>query len=433
MKNRKRFLERMSEIDDELLLRADGVERGRKKSNSYKKWIILAAAILVTSTVVATATVLHVRNEDDMDNVDDVLQAPISDVCWVDTRERNDKNAMIENSAIVWPWNCRDVYSQYTEISVNGVTYRSRSSYYGGEVYANQIGKKLCDTEARGYDEIESLNNGKAIYHTIRCEVFEIANVDSERLVAVKYEGYDGYYAFMEDKDGYDFDPPATLGELIEALNLTENIKLNSFYCDEDQDHHDEHYALSDESSDALWKILLESSTAPALSSDYAYGNTYESTKISFAINSTTLGVYNLSFSFSDEGYLRTNIENYGYVYNIGTDAANKIIDFVLKNKLVLLVSEKQYIVGTVTEIGEDYIKVDDSVMMKNSEEGIEFTVYATNMNIRRYIISGYVKVGDTVRIEHGYLPKEGYTEVRNAVDLVECTITSSGQVLIPE
>ena len=177
----------------------------------------------------------------------------------------------------------------------------------------------------------------------------------------------------------------------------------------------------------------MESSTAPALSSDYAYGDTYASTKISFAINSTTLGVYNLSFSFSDEGYLRTNIENYGYVYNIGTDAANKIIDFVLKNKLVLPVSEKQYIVGTVTEIGEDYIKVDDSAMMKNPEEGIEFTVYATNMNIRRYIISGYVKVGDTVRIEHGYLPKEGYTEVRNAVDLEECIITSSGQVLIPE
>ena len=71
--------------------------------------------------------------------------------------------------------------------------------------------------------------------------------------------------------------------------------------------------------------------------------------------------------------------------------------------------------------------------MMKNPEDGIEFTVYATNMNIRRYIISGYLKVGDTVSIEHGYLLKDSYTEIRNARDLNECRITSNGQVLIPE
>ena len=88
---------------------------------------------------------------------------------------------------------------------------------------------------------------------------------------------------------------------------------------------------------------------------------------------------------------------------------------------------------GTVTEIGENYIKVDDSILMKNAAEGIEFTVYAEHMNIRRYIISGYLKVGDTVSVEHGYLPKESYTEIRNATNLEECVITSGGEVLIPE
>ena len=54
-------------------------------------------------------------------------------------------------------------------------------------------------------------------------------------------------------------------------------------------------------------------------------------------------------------------------------------------------------------------------------------------MNIRRYIISGYLNVGDTVSVEHGYLPKESYTEIRNATNLEECMITSGGEVLIPE
>jgi len=128
-----------------------------------------------------------------------------------------------------------------------------------------------------------------------------------------------------------------------------------------------------------------------------------------------------------------TNIENYGYTYNLGKDAVKEIVDFAVENRLAITLPEKQYLVGTVTEIGEDYIKVDDSVVMKNSNDGIEFTVYATNMNIRRYIISGYLKVGDTVSVEHGYLLKENYTEIKNAVDLNECIITSNGNVLIPE
>ena len=432
MKNSRKFLEQMNELDDELIVRADESVIVNKNNRFNKKMIIIAAAILVICTISATAAALHFRgqsqDEKDTDEYGDVIQAPISDVYWVDTRERNNKDHLIQNSAIVWPWNCRDVYNQYTEVSINGKKYRSRSSYYGGEVFANQIGKKIADAEAKGYDEFGSLNANKEIYHTKECEVFEIIGVDSNRILAVKYDGYDGYYAFMNDNQ----QAPATLGDLIDALDLTNNIKLNSFYYDEDQDHRDEHYALSNENSNALWNILKECSSAP-IGSDEDYRNSYNSTmELSFAITSSTLGVYNLSFSFTADGYLRTNIENYGYIYNIGKEAAGKIIDLALKNKLVILIPEKQYLVGTVTEIGEDYIKINDSALMKNADDGIEFTVYATNMNIRRYIISGYLKVGDTVQVTHGYLPKDSYTEIKNAVDLYECIITSGGNVLIP-
>ena len=433
MKNSRKFLERMNELDDELIVRADEAIIVNKKSDSKKRLIIIAAAILAVCAISATVAVLHFRGQSQdgkgTDEYGDVIHSPISDVYWVDTRARNDKQSLIQNSAIVWPWNCRDVYNQYTEVSINGKKYRSRSSYYGGEVLANQIGKKISDAKVKGYDDIGSLNANKEIYHTKECEVFEINGVDSNRILAVKYEGYDGYYAFMNDNQ----QAPATLGELIDALDLTNNIKLNSFYYDENQDHRDEHYALSNEISAKLWEILKECSSAP-IGSDEDYRNSYNSTReVSFAISSSTLGVYNLSFSFTDEGYLRTNIENYGYSYNIGREAASKIIGLALKNMQVILISEKQYLVGTVTEIGEDYIKINDSALMKNAEEGIEFTVYATNMNIRRYIISGYLKVGDTVQVTHGYLLKNSYTKIENAIDLQECIITSAGNVLIPE
>lgn len=428
MKNSKIFLERMNEIDDELLLRSEGASTSNKNNGVYKKLILIVAAAFLLCATVLTAAGLFIRKpwNDADDGEWNILTVPISDVYWVDTRERNDNNVAFEQSAYVWPWNCREVYNQYTTVTVGENEYVSRVSYYGEEVLANQIAKKVCDAEAVGYDEYSSLRNKEDYYLSIKCEVFEIKGVDSNRIVAVKYDGYDGYYAFLrEDREQLN-----TFGELVSALDLTQKIKLNSVYYDEENDGNDtdEHYALSDENSDALWNILKECFDAPSVDSSL-YDRSKR--KLSFAIDSDTLGVNNLSFSFNSEGYLWTNIENYAYVYYLGEDAVNEIFDFAVKNKLMIYLPEEQYIVGTVTEIGNDYIKIDDSIMMKNAEDGIEFTVYANHMNIRRYIISGFLRVGDTVRIEHSYLPKENYTEINNATNLEECIVSKDGQVII--
>ncbi len=430
MKNRIKFLERMSEIDDELLVLAEPTAQKNGKSVFCRKWVIAAAAILAICAISLTVVVLHFKKQNEGVNgdINDIQQAPISDIVWVDNRKRNDKHSILGENAYVWPWNCRDVYNQYTTVTIGQNEYTARSSHYGAEVLANQIVKKLYDAEAKGYDDYSLTLGGEDYYRYLKCEVFEISGVDSNRIVAVKYDGYDGYYAFINGERKQ----PNTLGDLVSALDLTKQIKLNSFYYDAETDGNDEdeHYALSNESSEALWNILKECESAPSVdSSSYDYAKR----KISFAIDSATLGVYNLSLSFSENGYLWTNIEDYAYVYDIGKEAVEKIVDLATKNGLVVLLEEKQYLIGTVTEIGEDYIKVDDSAMMKISDEGIEFTVYANHMNIRRYIISGYLKVGDIVRVEHGYLSKDNYTQIKNAVDIAECIITSDGQTLIPE
>ncbi len=89
--------------------------------------------------------------------------------------------------------------------------------------------------------------------------------------------------------------------------------------------------------------------------------------------------------------------------------------------------------IGTVTEIGDDYIKVDDTVMMKNPDDGIEFTVYANHTRIKRYIVSGFLKVGQTVLIEHGGIYSDEPTIVRTATSLYEAYITDNGEAIIPE
>lgn len=422
-----KFLEAMENIDDDLLERAQAASV-KKKSSALKKVILIAAVItlvsvLAVSIVIGNSVSSGGADSDseskDTESADD--QPIIDSAYWQDTRERNGKSAIGAEYAIEWPWNCRAVYNQYTTLKMNGVTYEAQSFYYGISIDTDRIGEKIGDFVCEGYDYYEEQK------HTTNCSVYKIKGLDGDRFVAVKYEGYEEFYPFKHRMDSPK-NAPETLGALIETLDLTTNIKLTNVYCAAKGG--DVRYALSEESSSQLWEIIKKYAQTPT---ELKYEVPYNRKVVSFSLNSDVLGVKNLSFSFNEEGYLFTNIESFGYYYNVGTDAVEQIVDFVLKNRTKASEDETQYLVGTVTEIGEDYIKVDDSILMKNPDDGIEFTVFANHMNIKRYIISGHLQVGATVGVKHGYLPKENYTEIRNAIELEECVITSSGEVLIPE
>ncbi len=341
-----------------------------------------------------------------------VIQPPCY---WADTRERNNKVYFVENSARVWPWNCREIFDKFQQIEFNGKIFQTRASYYGNDISREMIGEKLSTAVAEGYDIYEDKT------HTAKCDVYEIKGVDSERFVAVKYQGYDEFYPFIQSE----YNPPETLGELIEKLNLTETFSLTSFYYGETA-----LYGLSEADSNYIWSVFAKHADAKTEEYESA-GNGRKS--VSFPIFSQQLGANNLSWALYDNGYLKTNIENYGYAYYIGKDAVKEITDYVLKHKTGKIEKTKQFLVGTVTEIGEDYIKVDDSVMMKNPDDGIEFTIVADNMKVKRYIISGFLKVGKTVAIEHSGILAGNPTVVNTATNLEEVTITSNKDILIFE
>ncbi len=338
-----------------------------------------------------------------------------------DTRDRNNKNALEQNSAIVWPWNCREIYNQFFNMKYNGKEFISRSANLGEEIPVDMIEKKLGEAICYGQDIYTET------IHETGCEVYEISGVDSSRIVAVKYNGHNAYYPFICEE----YNPPRTFGELASALNLSENVSLREFYYNIDVVN-SERYGLSPAGSNKLWEAILHyASDAECLD---MYEVSYNVPVISFSLNSDVLGVHNLGLSLNKQGYLITNIEGYGYYYYIGEEAVNSITEVAMENKTNAPIHLKFFLSGTVTEIGEDYIKVDDSVMMKNPDDGIEFTVYANHMNIKRYIISGFLKVGETVTVEYSdMLTPENHTEIKNATNMYEAIITDSGQVLIPE
>ena len=335
---------------------------------------------------------------------------------WYDTRKQSRKTYFVQDSARVWPWNCREIFDRYQSINFNGAEYRTRVSDSGNHIPKEKTGKKIGSATAEGYDIYEDKS------HTIKCEIYEINGVDSERFAAVKYEGCDEYYPFISSE----YNPPETLGDLIAALNLTETFPLTSFYYEKGMGN--TLYGLSESDSDVLWSFFVKCADAETEEYDDAANGKRE---VAFPVFSQELGAENLSWALYDNGYLKTNIENYGYAFYIGEAAVKEIVDYVVENKTGRIENDKHVVVGTVTEIGDDYIKVDDSIMMKNPDEGIEFTFLASNMRVKRYIISGFLRVGQTVAVEHTGILAGNPSAPINAVNLEEVTVTDNDVLVL--
>ena len=361
------------------------------------------------SPVHPTVSETSVKVTEESTSIENITESPtaIQHPCqWTDTRKRNNNIViMSQMNARIWPWNCQEVYQQFTSVEYNGRTYIIRSH---NTLSKDKVNKKLGSSTMQGYDIYEDKT------YSTTCGIYEIKGVDSSRFIAVKYQGYEGYYVF----NMRDYDPPATLDDLISALNLTETFPLTTIY------YNSKHYGLSETDSEVLWDMFLKHKDAETLE----YENIPGGKKIlAFVVVSEELGTDNLSWALYDDGYLRTNIDSYGYRYYIGKDAVDEIVKYALKHKMAEITDNTQYLIGNVTEIGEDYIKVDDSIMMKNPDDGVEFTVMANNMNIKRYIISGFLKKGQLVRITHTGIYAENHTVIENATMLEEVILTNNG------
>ena len=224
------------------------------------------------------------------------------------------------------------------------------------------------------------------------------------------------------------YNPPATLGELISQLDLTNNCILDT--VNDYSKRQFESFGLTKESSDTLWSMFLKYADTAVQAESAAQ---WSKKRISFSLTSEALGIYNLSWSLRENGWLVTNVEGYGYYYYLGPDAVAEIMAYTLAHKTELQKEKTYHLVGVVTEIGEDYIKIDDSIMMENPEDGIVFTVYAGNTNIKKYLACGYLSVGREVMVSHKGIYTNEPTVVRTATVLHEVWIGDSGDVWIPE
>ncbi len=422
---------------DVLRRRDEAVAAQAKKNRSIRRVALAASVCLVTVGVTAGiwgGMVLNRPNDGTTEiggttkpTPEIQTNAPANGAFWDDLRERKDINVMIPETSIEWGWEDMTDSERYTNLDLGGKTYRMRGTV------TNYLGEWLESGEAYGF--AWDLDNAR---HGIPCEIYAMTFSPDHSVVAVQFEGSSEVYRFECERD---YDPPKTLGEFMETRKLSEVLPLTSLYherWDGGSSKYDK-FALSAEHSDGVWAILEKYGDAPFTenSSEESFNiHHYDKERIGFSATSEVLGIRNQSFAVNDNGYIITNIEQYGYNYFIGVDAAREVIDYVKAHMTDPLPEEKApvyYIVGTVTEKGDGYIKVDDSIMMKNPEDGLTFTIDVTDKKLGR-VCDARISVGDHVMITYdGRISEDGSLLIETAVSIQEAWITENGDVLIPE
>ena len=417
---------------DVLRRRDEAVAAQAKKNRSIRRVALAASVCLVTVGVTAGiwgGMVLNRPNDGTTEiggttkpTPEIQTNPPANGAFWDDLRERKDINVMIPETSIEWGWEDLTDGERYTNLDLDGKTYHMRGTV------KSYLGEWLESGEAYGFAWDQ--DNAR---HGIPCEIYALTFSPDHSVVAVQFEGSSEVYRFECERK---YDPPKTLGEFMETRKLSEVLPLTTLYYQpaDGMDYRTYQYSLSEADSDAVWAILAKYESAPFVK-DYEYR--YDGQEdIGFSATSEVLGIRNKSFMINDDGYITTNIEQYGYNYFIGVDAAREIIDYVKAHMTEPLPEEKDpayYIVGTVTEKGDGYIKVDDSIMMKNPEDGLTFTIDVTDKKLGR-VCKALLSVGDHVMITYdGRISEDGSLLIETAVSIQEAWITEGGDVLIPE
>ena len=390
-----RFSNAIGNLDDDLIEAAAECKR-KKKPNLWLKWGSVAACFAVL--VVAGAMILPSLLGGDSGTsgkYKDIIQAG--------------------ESAIIWPWEYQTVYEQYTDLELNGVEYRSK----GRAVSADLVSELIGTHTVVGYDEISDKK------FTEDFEVYELKYADKSQFVAVKMDGR--YYTFKKDE----YAPPSNLGELLDLVDLSQVIGLNHF--SENGDGVDKkHYALSND--DYIWEVIADCRDAAFVEEEPGKEtwSVHDREYLSFTVTSETLGVYRVAMYVTKDGYLWTNAFSYAYIFDIGEGAAGKIIEYAMKNS-----TEAEYepyqntVTGKVTEITEEYILLDDTVICDDPADGTTYKILLSDLRITRYVDAEIVEIGDTIQITF-----EGEIDSQNTIDsavsAAHVTI-SDGDVLIPE
>ena len=205
------------------------------------------------------------------------------------------------SEAVIIPrWDERTLPTQFMEFDLNGIAYSTMEHSIEG----NHIGGILGTVTMEGQDVYEDK------IHSINAKVFSINGISNNCAVAVKFNGYDNYYVYINREYS-----PATLGELVDSLKLNDTISFGALTPDD-------RTLVTDYDRDVLTELLDEYRDCATL---FDYTGHRKLFSVSTSVD--MLGIGNKSLAVTEDGYITTNIMEWGYAFYIGEEKAKEIAD----------------------------------------------------------------------------------------------------------
>lgn len=217
-------------------------------------------------------------------------------------------------------WEDMPLYDKFNWFKRGDIEFTSRK-YTGstyGDVPADKVGEKLYDVTMTAYETFSAKE------FTMSAEVYAIEGIDTEAAVALKYDGTDEYYVFISR--GYF---PDTLGGLIDALSLRDTMKFGTIYIEQVYNGENGFYiydplTMTEERTQTIWKFLDECRDIRHVDEGAFVG--YRQL-FSISVDAELIGTANHGIWFTDNGYMITNIMEFGYAFYIGNGRIQQLAD----------------------------------------------------------------------------------------------------------
>lgn len=276
-----------------------------------------------------------------------------------------------------WEWELETLYEKYWKFTFDGREYQILNESAVDESYIErQLGE--CTVYGKEIDYINGVFS--EIGHSDKLLLSKIKGIDEELAAAAELDGERYVYCCKDEKI------LITLGEFFEKCDVPSLAKLAGFKnCIDNKDK--EYYSLADDRE--IWEILSECKDAAYFDSAVIPEN---GKALKFYISSDVFEETG-SLCVTEDGFFMIGVLNggyYGCCYNIGKENAQRIINCAESNSK--RATEKNYVIGKVKEIGEDYVLIDDTEFCKDPNDGAVFKVYTDKLTIKRELKG--IKVG---------------------------------------
>ena len=219
-------------------------------------------------------------------------------------------------------WDELEINGQYTQFMYNGIAYDTA----GAEISAENLGEFLGETTASGVDEYTEEK------HKITVSVYPIDKISETTALAVKFPEDGKFYVYYNQNY-----IPKTLGDFIDDLNLTENLKISTTAtCTTIENGYLTTRKYSNIDTTKLMEILLSGRNVPTESildyDTFVEDDRFEAA-LEFAVDIPILGIKNLSLEITKGGFVHTNaFFHTSTLFYLGTDKTDSFVQYVKEN-----------------------------------------------------------------------------------------------------